>query len=66
MSLSPKITKSIQKIKIELYATIKYSKIIENDLKFKKKNKIELYKLRKAFTFFQIKTLSILTWMQNR
>ena len=37
MSLSPKITKSIQKIKIELYATIKYSKIIENDLKFKKK-----------------------------
>ena len=66
MSLSPKMTKSIQKIKMELYATIKYSKIIENNLKFKKNNKIELYKLRQVFTFFQIKTLSILTWMKNR
>jgi hypothetical protein len=66
MSLSPKMTKSIQKIKTELYSTIKYSEIIKNDLKFKKKNKIELYKLRQVFTFVQIKTLSILTWNKNR
>ena len=66
MSLSPKMSKSIQKIKTELYATIKYSEIIKNDLKFKKKHKIELYELRQVFTFFRIKTLSILTWFKNR
>ena len=66
MSLSPKMIKSIQKIKTELNATIKYAEIIDNDLKFKKANKIEVYKLRQVFTFIKLKTLSILTWIKNR
>ena len=56
----------MQKIKTELNATIKYAEIIDNDLKFKKANKIEVYKLRQVFTFIKLKTLSILTWIKNR